>query len=410
MSRLEPEDDVFAENVRLNKSDDEDLRDWLLKRLYQSFADARKRKTKTANEQIFEEDRDINLSRLADEIINRTYKPERSVAFIITKPTPREIFAASFRDRIVHHFLIQQVGNFWDKRFSSRSFSCRDGKGNLYGTRCLEKDIKKATSEFKDPWVMKIDLQGYFMSLSRVYLFERVCWGLEKQLPAGGPIYDMCRFLWSKIIFDDPLLGVKLKGPPSDWSILPPSKSMFNSPQGKGVVIGNLTSQWVSNMALDPLDRCVYFDLKCKSYGRYVDDAYFVADTKEELLAIRKKVTYFLSSIGLTVHPKKFYLQPASKGVSFLGVVVYPGRTVLGKRLRKNISELNTSIIRGGLSKKCLNRLVVYKGLSMHYNYKNTFKKIFGSKLLNKSMKWQYQNTQADLGLCSSARGKHLAS
>ena len=80
---------------------------------------------------------------------------------------------------------------------------------------------------------------------------------------------------------------------------------MFNSQPGRGIVIGNLTSQWASNMALDPLDRYVCVTLGHAWYGRYVDDAYFVAATKQELLDIRPKVEEFIANLGLVVHPKK---------------------------------------------------------------------------------------------------------
>lgn len=389
MTKLDLEKDVAADNERLRYASSDERYAWLLEKLYEAFAEARRGKLGTVNEQRFEEDRDSELVRLADEIMTRTYVPSRSVAFIITEPTPREIFAASFRDRIVHHFLVQQNGHFWDKRLSSRSFSCREGKGVLYGIRHLERDMCRETHGWKDEaWVMKIDIQGYFMSLSREYLFERVSWGLERQFPTRGFIYDICEFLWSRVVFDDPLDGVKLKGLPSDWDVLPPSKSMFSSAKGRGIVIGNLTSQWLSNMALDPLDRFAQMELGCKWYGRYVDDAYFVAPTKEELLALRSKVTAFITDMGLIVHPKKLYLQPASKGVPFLGVVVYPGRTVLGKRVCRNMRSLRRDIDTDGLSQARAVRVRVYQGLATHYDHKRTVESIFGKRTLRHAARW----------------------
>lgn len=393
MSRLIPEMIIAEQNEQLRGSSEQATYDWLIGSLYQAFAEARRGKQATVNEQQFEEDRDVNLVRLADDIIHRRYEPSRSVAFIITNPTPREIFAASFRDRVVHHLLVQIVGNFWDKRLSPRSFSCRDGKGTLYGIRCLESDIRSATNNWQGTaWVMKIDIQGYFMSLSRDYLFQRVCFGLDKQFSMGGPIYDICKFLWGKIIFDDPLDGVRLKGSLKDWDILPPSKSMFNSATGRGIVIGNLTSQWVSNMALDPLDRYVMMELGCKRYGRYVDDAYFVADTKERLLEIRSKVDDFLTDLGLVMHPKKFYLQPTSKGVAFLGVVIHSGRIVIGKRFRRNMRLLKRAVDENGLSQKSIDSVRVYQGLSSHYSYRKSLYEIFGKELLRDVAKWYHPN------------------
>lgn len=208
MSLLSPEAEIYGINESLRSYSREQLCNWLAEQLYYAFVEARKGKTKTINEQQFEENRDRELYSLAKDIIGRTYAPSRSVAFIITEPTPREIFAASFRDRVVHHFLIQQTGDFWDKRLSPRSFSCRNGKGTLYGIHHLENDIRSVSCNYTKPaWIMKIDLQGYFMSLSRQYLFKRAHWGLGRQFPKGGPLYEICQeevwpiFGWTRLCF-----------------------------------------------------------------------------------------------------------------------------------------------------------------------------------------------------------------
>jgi hypothetical protein len=287
MPNLIPQAEVATMNEWLRTASLEESWDWLAVRFYHAFAEARKGKLKTVNEQKFEEDRDRNLADLTDKVLSRAYAPMRGVAFIIMDPVAREIFAANFRDRMIHHFLVQITEDFWNKRLSPRSFSCREGKGTLYGVRRLETDLRKATRNWtREAWVMKIDFHGYFMSLPRDYLYERVVWGLDRQFPNKGPIYDICKYLWERVLFDDPTDGVRIKGKASDWDVLPRSKSLFFAPEGQGIVIGNLTSQWVSNMALDPLDRYTKFELGCHYYGRYVDDAYFIAETKEELLAM----------------------------------------------------------------------------------------------------------------------------
>ena len=389
MTILKKQELVEKENITLSSGDYAAIRDWLSLNLYNAFSEARKGKLGTVNEQRFEINRELEIELLTTEIINRTYSPSPSVAFIITKPVPREIFAATFRDRLVHHFLIQQNGDFWDKRLSGRSFSCRNGKGTLFAIRTLEKDVRNATSQWQESaWAMKIDLQGYFMSLPREYLYKRVCWGLSRQFPSEGVIYDLCKFLWKEVIFDDPVAKVNIKGSLSDWDVLPPSKSMFNSKPNHGIVIGNLTSQWLSNIALDPLDRYVQFELGCKKYGRYVDDAYFISPNKQDLIEISVKVEKFVNDLGLKIHPKKFFLQPVNLGIPFLGVVLYPGYILVGKRVRKNTNELKKEILKNGLTEQRLNSLVVYGGLVKHYNYETTLNRVFGKQNLSDWLKW----------------------
>ncbi|MDR0980108.1 MAG: RNA-directed DNA polymerase [Candidatus Nomurabacteria bacterium] len=384
MPKLCPESVIAEQNKALTQSGDtEELKLWLANQLYTAFMEARKNKRNTQNEQAFETHRDRNIALLVSQIINRTYKPSRGVAFIIKIPVIREIFAATFRDRVIHHLLIQICGDFWEKRLSSRSFSCREGKGTLAAIKQSQRDLSSVTLDNKQKaWIMKTDFQGYFMSLPRKYLYWCVEQGLRKQFPNGGVIFDLCLYLWHEVIFDDPTKNVRTRGKRSDWDRLPKSKSLFHAKKGCGIVIGNLTSQWLSNIALDFFDRFIQRELGCKYYGRYVDDAYYMARSKTELLHIRKVVIARAKEIGLTIHPKKLYLQPASQGLPLLGVVIRPNRTVIGKRWRYNLYHIQHEIKLYGIDANIIVRLRSYQGLAKHYNYKKTFTKIFGNQIL----------------------------
>lgn len=316
--------------------------DWLYKELYLAYLDARKGKRKTTDEHRFEVNDLTNLLYLRDLIVERRYKPGRGIAFITEKPVIREIFAAPFVDRVVHHFLCNIIVPWWEPRLSPASYSCRKEKGTLYGIRDLERKIRRISQNYtRETYVIKLDLQGYFMSLSRKKLYERIMWGLKRQFPNGGELYQTVKYLFYEIIFDDPIKGIKIKGKKSDWDNLPPSKSLFYQPKGQGIVIGNLTSQVLSNIYLDQLDRFVTLELGYKGYGRYVDDFYIIVE-KERFSQAKRDVEVierYLHSIGLTLHPRKRYMQEIHKGVEFLGVVVYPGRIVPGKRTKGNFKE-----------------------------------------------------------------------
>ena len=275
---------------------------------------------------------------LCDDIIGRRYKPSRGVAFIIHEPVVREIFAAPFRDRVVHHFLYNQVADWWDRRFIYDSYSCRVGKGTLLGIQRLQHHMRQVTQGgTREAYVIKLDIQGYFMSLPRRRVYERVCWGIERQYDAKHQwLADLVRYLWREVIFDDPIENVKIRGKASDWDVLPDNKSLFCQPPGRGIVIGNLSSQLISNIYLDQLDRFMKYDLGYKHYGRYVDDFYVMVPKSEltQALADVPRVNDFLRSLELTLHPKKRYVQDVRKGVPFLGVVVYPYSIVPGRRFK----------------------------------------------------------------------------
>ena len=183
----------------------ESRKNWLRKEFKLAFLAASKGKKSREDVQFFTENYKTEIESLIQEIFNRTYKLKPSTVFIINKPVKREIFAADFRDRIVHHFLFNQVSGWWDRRFIEDSYSCRVGKGTLYGIKRLNKHIRAESDCYtKEAYLLKLDLQGYFMSLNRKKFYDRAMWGLDRQFPNKGFEYQTCKFLWRVIIFNDP--------------------------------------------------------------------------------------------------------------------------------------------------------------------------------------------------------------
>lgn len=356
---------------------DEDIASWLLAELTRAFFLARKAKRSTNDEQVFEARLFENIMQLRDDILDERYQPGHGIAFIVKDPVIREIFAAPFRDRVVHHFLYNGVYQWWDKRLIYDCYSCREGKGTLFGVQRLEHHIRSVTENFtKQAFAIKLDIQGYFMSLPRKGLYDRVVWGIDRQFPNGGPRSKIYKYVWREVIFDNPTVGVKRRGDLRYWDKLPPSKSLFCQPPGKGIVIGNLSSQLLSNIYLDMLDRFVMYDLGYKHYGRYVDDFYLIV-TPEELPRAKKDIALirqFLAGLGLTLHPKKVFIQDVRHGVGFLGMVVYPGRTVPGRRIKHNFYK---SLVQVEAGKKGLETVTSYMGLLKYSDSLKTQRKIF---------------------------------
>lgn len=351
----------------------------LLFELYVAYLEARRGgKRGTFDEHKFEVYEFENLVSLRDTLLDKTYRPSRGTAHIIHNPVIREIFAASFRDRIIHHWMYDIVYDWWDRRFIYDSYSCREGKGTKFGRERLAHHIQSVSNNYqKEVYVVKLDIQGYFMSLPRDRLYERAMWGLNRQFKGNyGKKYELMRFLWQQTIFDDPCRGVKRKGWPEDWVSLPDSKSLFKQPLGIGIVIGNLTSQLLSNIYLDQLDRYIVYDLGWKHYGRYVDDFYWVV-TKEDLpQAINdiERVRAYLGRLGLKLHPHKCSVQPASRGVSFLGGVVYPGRIYPGRRLIRNAGKAFSETVAGV---RDVESVVSYMGHMKYYSSTKILSELF---------------------------------
>ena len=362
-------------------------REWLRRQenqlyllLYYSYLEARKGgKRKTHDEHLFEINAHKNLVNLQKDIIQKTYTPSRSAAHIIKNPVIREIFAAPFRDRIVHHLIFNAVYEWWDNHFIYDSYSCRLEKGVLFGIKRLGHHIRSVSNQYGHPaYVLKLDIQGYFMSLPRQKLYGRAIWGLKQQYKGNtnSTEYKLIKFLWHKVIFDDPVKGAIKKGQLTDWDLLPHTKSLFFQPRGHGIVIGNLTSQLLSNIYLDQLDRFVTQTLGYKHYGRYVDDFYIVVDESKlpQLKRDVRAIENYLKSIGLTLHPKKRLLRRADQGIPFLGAIINVHHTIPGYRLTNNMERAFREVTNGN---RDITTVPSYLGHAMHINSYNAVRKAF---------------------------------
>lgn len=352
----------------------------LLAELYVAYLEARGGgKRKTVDEQKFEVDEILNVKRLARELLAKTYEPSGGEAHVIKYPVRREIFAAPFRDRVVHHWIYDKIYDWWDRHFLYDSYSCRIGKGTLFGIQRLERMMGRASKNFTDEvYIVKLDLQGYFMSINRKKLYDRVIWGLNRQYAKKKHLkeYEILKYAIRATIFDDPVRKARLRGYPEKWKELPKSKSLLSQPSGVGIVIGNLTSQLFSNVFLDQLDRYLKFDLKYKYTGRYVDD-FFIILTKDEMKRLGQNleaIKEFLRRNGLTLHPNKIYIQKMEKGVQFLGGVAYPRRVYASSRLKKNYKKAVFEYVKGF---RDVESLVSYHGHVMHLTHFELEKQIF---------------------------------
>ena len=355
----------------------EEYSDWLMKELWRAYYDARKGKRSTLDEHLVELNAAENLVNLHDAIMEGCYRTGRGIAFIVWRPVTREIFAAPFRDRIVHHFLYNMVANWWDKRLICDAYSCRKRKGVLYGVDRMEHHIRSVSDNYeRAAYVVKLDIRGYFMSLPREGLMQRVKWGLDREFPERGQLYQTLMILWQTIIFDDPCDGVIRKGSLEDWDMLDSNKSLFCQPPGQGIVIGNLSSQLLSNLYLDLLDRFVKYDLGYKHYGRYVDDFYMVV-TEEELPQAKRDIgaiADYLTSLKLTLHPEKILIQEVHKGVPWLGSVIYPWGRAPSKRVKRFYTEAAMEVAMGIGD---MSSIVSYMGHIKHDKHRAFEKRLF---------------------------------
>jgi RNA-directed DNA polymerase len=320
----------------------------LLYQLHLSYLQARKNKRNTHNQLAFELNQETNLYALAKAIYKQKYTPKPCIAFIIQKPVMREIFAADFTDRVIHHFIYRCIYPIIDSKLIHDTYSCRVGKGTLFGINRAKGFMRSCSQDFtKDTYFLKLDIEAYFMNMNHDILFEKVLSMLPKnKINFLGISRETLIYLIRQTIFNNVTENCRIKGNKSDWLGLPPSKSLFNYPNNTGLPIGNLTSQVFGNVYMNDFDYFVKKELKLSYYGRYVDDMLFFHNEKSFLESIIPQLSNFLlSHLKLKVHPNKIVLKSIDEGIPFLGLIIKPHCSYVGNRTKNNfysaIQEIN---------------------------------------------------------------------
>ncbi|MCD8184875.1 MAG: RNA-directed DNA polymerase [Bacteroides sp.] len=237
--------------------------------------------------------------------------------------------------------------------------------GTLYGVQRFEHHLRACSDNWKRTcYVLKLDIRGYFMHIVRQKLYDLVMDTLQRYARRKDDSgrywedvldYDLLEYLMREIIFNDPTFNCEVRGSTKDWEGLPYDKSLFHVPEGRGLPIGNLTSQLFSNVYLNVLDQFVKRTLGEKYYGRYVDDFFIIGKNRKHLSLLIPQLRSFLEEeLGLTLHPNKVFLQQMHKGSAFLGVFVKPYRRYLLRKIKSRISKRMAGIDRylSGLNKE----------------------------------------------------------
>ncbi|WP_241770722.1 RNA-directed DNA polymerase [Pseudomonas lactis] len=292
--------------------------------LVQAYYDCRRNKRNSASARLFEKDMEINLLELYDDLITGTYRPGRSICFVVTRPKAREVWAAAFRDRVVHHLMYNHVAPRFYASFIADSCACIPGRGTLYAARRLESKIRSASENWSKPvFYLKCDLANFFVAIDKA--------ALRKQLEARIT-EPWWLALATQILMHDPREDYETRSPAHLFNRVPQHKRLVAQPAHLGLPIGNLSSQFFANVYLDALDQFAKHHLRAKHYIRYVDDFVFLHESPQQLNQWLAGVEAFLPRLGAKLNPSKTILQPVDRGVDFVGHVIKPWRRTTRKR------------------------------------------------------------------------------
>lgn len=304
---------------------------------------------------IFEQNLEENLMSLHKELDSGSYRPSRSIGFLVEKPKLREIFAADFRDRVVHHVLVGHLEPDWERRFIHDSYACRKGRGTHKGVERLRSFARKATANGTGRgWYLQLDVKGFFINLDRNILY-RMLEAREKD----PTILRLIRV----ILFTEVTENCRFrKARRQDFECLPAHKTLFKASPGCGLPIGNLASQFFANVYLDALDQFVKHQLKARFYLRYCDDCVLLSADKGELEDWERQIEEFLAErLRLQLNERR-KLRPVSDGVDFLGYIVRPDYLLVRRRvvgaLRERLLKAECALIRQGMAQHVNGRAV----------------------------------------------------
>jgi len=269
-----------------------------------AFHKARRGKRRKRDVAEFEFNLEGNLWKLHRELREGDYEPGAYNNFYVYEQKKRLISGAPFRDRVVHHALLNVIEPLFERTFIFDSYACRVGKGQH---RAVDMYTEFAR---KNSYVLRCDVQRFYPSVDHEIL-ENI---LAKRIK-DCQVMDLIRKLLSRgkeILKNEYIIS---------WF---PGDDLFTPlERPRGLPIGNLTSQFFANVYLNEFDHFMKEQLSCRYYLRYMDDFAVFSNSKSELRQIKKEVEKFLCSLRLSLDPKKTLLFPVGVGLDFLGYRVF---------------------------------------------------------------------------------------
>lgn len=280
--------------------------------LWRAYRKAAKGKRGYAPAAHFERNLADKIVVLQRELVEQTYQPGDYVNFFIHEPKRRKISAAPFRDRVVHHALCNLIEPLFDARFIEDSYANRTGKGTH---KALDR-LQGFARQYR--YVLRADVIKHFPSLDHAILFEVI-----------ARVIDDPGLLWLvRLILESGREELK-----DEYQMVWfPGDDLFAATRPRGLPIGNLTSQFWSNVYMNPFDHFAQRSLGCHAYLRYVDDFALFSDSKQQLYEWKEALVARLAALRLTIHDAEAQVMPSRDGIPWLGFVVYPDHRLLKRR------------------------------------------------------------------------------
>jgi hypothetical protein len=301
--------------------------------IYKSYLSCRKGKSKSRGKFEFELKLIENLWDLLNEINSGNYQISKYLCFFAQSPKQREIFAPSFRDRIVHHLVAPYLEAIFEPLSIYDVYNNRKGKGTH---KAVERGKSFSRAIGLNGWYLQLDVKSFFYSINKNILYQLIINQLDRFKPVGSLTKDEFLSIIKIIIYEKPTENYIFKGDKEVFKTLKEGKSLFTINDGYGLPIGNLTSQYFANIYLYQFDNWIKRELKVKYYIRYVDDfVLFSKDRNKLRLWFRYIERYLREKLELSLRDD-VKLRQTKDGLDFLGYIIRPDYILSRRRVINN--------------------------------------------------------------------------
>jgi RNA-directed DNA polymerase len=276
-----------------------------------AYYDCRRNKRNTKQQLEFEFHLENNLWNLYEELKNETFTPSSHLFFIITKPKPREVWAAEFRDRIVHHLIYNRTYKI-EEDYIPTTYACLKNRGTLQCAKDVQKTLRNLWKYKNDYLLLHVDIANFFVSIDKNQIKKDLYPKIHNKTTIK---------LLELFINQNPTEKYYYKGKSKLRELIENRKSLFDKPSG--LPIGNLTSQIFANHYLNN------FDWYCKNeiteyYFRYMDDMLFVVHKNQKISVVIQKLNDYLETLNMKLNPCKTKHNKLEYGVNFCGYIIKP--------------------------------------------------------------------------------------
>lgn len=343
--------------------------------LYTVYFLARKNKRRSEDAVVFEVDYERRLRNLCEAINERTYRADSNYTFISMRPKPREVFACELESRVIQWYIIWRILPILENTLSDSTFNNRKGMGTDAAVKKVAEDIRRVTRNYtQEAWVIQWDLSGCFPNAN----CDIACKQLQQLVIDNYTGEDKEDLLWMIMISVHayPQNHCYRKSPREMWELIEPSKSLFNKPAGIGGAIGFLIWQIAMNLYFNDIDRWAVDEMGL-NYTRFVDDSIIAVENKLGGLLLMPLFRRKYAELGATMHPRKFYCQPASHGVHFLGNYIKNSRIYAHNRtIRQDHKTIRSFNARHNKVKNLENFVSSINSILGNLKHKNEYKNI----------------------------------